>query len=76
MGVHRKVDKVSGLKAWSVAGIAAVLMVLIDVGRQAANRPITSYWYVVIFVVVWGIYISRKEIYLACPNCNMELLVK
>ncbi|MBA5606791.1 hypothetical protein H3H36_15650 [Duganella sp. FT3S] len=76
MGVHRKEDKVSNKKAIIIFCVVMGILSLYSLQQQMKGQPIISFWFMLIVGCGIGAYWSRKQIYLACPNCNTELKVK
>lgn len=75
MGVHRTTKKVSIKTAGIVLAVLLGASIFMDAMRQLSGAPFPTWlgWIVGIGFVVWAL---QENIYLACPNCNTELLVK
>jgi hypothetical protein len=76
MGVHREENKVGNTKGWIIILSILGILALISIQQQMAGKPIIPFWFMGLVGIGLGIYSSRKNIYVICPNCNSELEIK
>lgn len=77
MGVHREADTVSNSKAAAIFGVITALFILYDIYLALKGFSLLPWWIlVIVFFCVSAYQLITKQVYLACPNCNLELKVK
>lgn len=74
MGVHRKERKNVRTKTVIIAIVIASVLIFMDIRNEMTNRSGIPWWIYLVTGIGLSIYDDIKKIYLACPNCNVELL--
>lgn len=76
MGVHKTERKNNRSKTIAIGLSIFSLFILLDISSQMANRETIAWWIYGIAGICLAFYDSRKKIYLACANCNAEIIQK
>jgi len=76
MGLHREEDKINGKKTIVIWLLIMGILSLYSFAQQMKGQPIVPWWFMLIVSLGIAAYTSRKDVFLACPNCNTELKVK
>lgn len=77
MGVSRKERKHNRTKTIMAAGVVFGVIIMLELSSQMKGGPgIIPWWLGLTLGIGFAAYDSVQTSYLACPNCNTELLPK